>query len=231
MTESNCSKTIRNALSITTTALFNDSRVSINPYRRKRRKRTEKKKDTSNPDSRTYRKVCSVSNVERRYWNGTQVRQAEKTDRQTDRQSVGQTADCFHPPQKQEAQPRYSSNFSRRNIHEQPRPSVLFRFYSPLQIGQPGSESLLYEAGNPCRWERLKGAAGGRKGTSEKRGLVAKERKRRARLGQPAGIHASISQSAATKLLPRHRAQPLVVASVSPTSIVSIRHREWRAFE
>lgn len=46
---------------------------------------------------------------------------------------------------------RYSSNFSRRNIHEQPRPSVLFRFYSPVQMGRPGSESLLYEAGNPCR--------------------------------------------------------------------------------
>ena len=76
-----------------------------------------------------------------------------------------------------------------------------------------------------------KRSGGGRKRTSEKRGLVAKERKRRARLGQPVGIHASISQSAATKLLPRHRAQPLAVASVSPTSIVSIRHREWRTVE
>lgn len=233
MTESNCSKTIRNALSITTTALKLQRLPCIDQSISK-----ETKKKNREEERHVESRLADVSKSLQRIERGTQVlkRYAGETgreDRQTDRQTVGRTdGRLLSPsPQKQEAQPRYSSNFSRRNIHEQPRPSVLFRFYSPLQIGQPGSESLLYEAGNPCRWERLKGAAGGRKGTSEKRGLVAKERKRRARLGQPAGIHASISQSAATKLLPRHRAQPLVVASVSPTSIVSIRHREWRAFE
>lgn len=138
---------------------FNDSDYIDQSISKETKK---KKKDTSNPDSRTYRKVCSVSNVERRYWNGTQVKQGEKTNRQTVSRTDGRL--LSPSPQKQEAQPRYPSNFSRRNIHEQPRPSVLFRFYSPLQIGQPGSESLLYEAGNPCRWERLKGAAGGERG-------------------------------------------------------------------
>lgn len=80
---------------------------------------------------------------------GFDGRERRQADRRTDRQTDGRV--LSPSPQKQEAQPRYSSNFSRRNIHEQPRPSVLFRFYSPLQMGQPGSESLLYEAGNPCR--------------------------------------------------------------------------------
>lgn len=131
----------------------------------------ETKKKNGEEERHVESRHADVSKSLQRIERGTQVlkRHAGETgreDRQTDRQTVSRTdGRLLSPsPQKQEAQPRYSSNFSRRNIHEQPRPSVLFRFYSPLQIGQPGSESLLYEAGNPCRWERLKGAAGAERG-------------------------------------------------------------------
>lgn len=211
--------------------------------RRKRRKKKQKRKrggewksekTKSNPDSdvstNRYRTWIDVD-IERGTGGtgGFDGRERRRIDRQTDGQTDRQTdGRALSPsPQKQEAQPRYSSNFSRRNIHEQPRPSVLFRFYSPLQMGQPGSESLLYEAGNPCRWERVKGEWSGERG----KGSVALECGwKEERDGFVVG-----NRPASTLQLAKVQQQNCcydiayqLVPVSRPSSIVSIRHREWK---